>query len=207
MGFGIDYPAFGSVNPLTTTLANTPYTAIDTFNSALENNGASQLLGSLYQAPLVPTGSATSGGGLNAYLKYVRYNPTTSETIQAGPALVYWKDETFTTVTSLGSESFLGTAAPASVAGWLLYNTTTLASAAASLINGNFCWILVGGFLPGAFVTAATAGDSIFGVSGGAAWATGHTAYSAAATSRVAGIALTTASGASLSDLYVPFLN
>ena len=117
MGFGIDYPAFGSVNPLTTTLANTPYTAIDTFNAALENNGASQLLGSLYQAPLVPTNSAANGGGLNSYLKYVRYNPTTSQTIQAGPALVYWKDETFTTVTGLASEAFLAAgASSASVA-------------------------------------------------------------------------------------------
>ena len=130
----------------------------------------------------------------------------TTQTIQTGPALVYWKDETFTTVTPLYSEAFLSAAAPTGVAGWLLYNTTTLASAAASAINGNFAWIAVGGFVAGAYVTAATAGDSLYGVSSGAAWATGHTVFGTAAPSKVAARALTTAA-TNLSDIYIPLLN
>jgi hypothetical protein len=208
MGFGIDYPAFGSVNPLTTTLANTPYAAIDTFNAALENNGATQLLGSLYQAPLVPTGSVTNGGGLNSYLKYVRYNPTTSQTIQAGPALVYWKDETFTTVTPLAAEAFAGaTSAANSIAGWLLYNTTTLSTATAAQINGNFCWIAVGGFVPGAFTgSAALANASIMGgLNAAGAWVT---VSPATAGNKVAAYALTASvTAAFLADIYIPFIN
>lgn len=210
MPIGIDFGAFGATNPFT---GNTPFTAIDTFNAALENNGALQPLGSIYPLPLnaaqVPVAPATvvPGLGTQLILKYVRYNPTVSQTIQAGPAIVYWKDETQTTITGLASEAFLAAgASSASVAGWLLYNTTTLASAAASAINGNFCWIAVGGIVPGAFVTAAaTVGLGIYGVaSGGSAWATTTTAPTVP---RLAGIAQTVASAASLSDLYVPFLN
>lgn len=202
MSLGIDYPAFGATNPFTGT---TTYTAIDTFNSALENNGALQPLGSIYAAPLnfpAPP-SPVNGQGLQPFYKYVRYNPTVSQTIQAGPALVYWKDETFTTVTGLYSEAFLSANQPAGVAGWLLYNTTTLASAVASAINGNFCWIQVGGFIPGAFVTAATVGQSLYGVATGAAWATTTTAPTSGSE---AGYALT-AAASNLSDIYVPFTN
>jgi hypothetical protein len=135
----------------------------------------------------------------------VRYNPTTSETIQAGPALVYWKDETFTTVTPLAAEAFAGaTSAANSIAGWLLYNTTTLASAAASLINGNFCWIAVGGFVPGAFISSGAANISLMGaLNAGAAWST---VTPATAGNKVAAYTLTAASS-NLADLYVPFLN
>jgi hypothetical protein len=198
--FGIDYPKIGQANPLT---GQTLYTVVDTYNSALENNGASQPLGSLYQAPLNAANAAKAGGGLNNYYKYVRYNPTASQVIQAGPALLYWKDETFTTVTGLYSEAYLSANQPAGVAGWLLYNTTSLASAAAAAINGNFCWMLVGGFLAGAFVTAATVGQSIYGVATGAAWATTTTAPTSGSE---AGYALT-AAASNLADIYVPFTN
>jgi hypothetical protein len=206
MSLGIDFGAFGATNPFT---GNTPFTAIDPFNAALENNGASQPLGSLYFLPInaagVPIAPATTvpGQGLQLALKYVRYNPTTSQTIQAGPALVYWKDETFTTVTPLFSEAFLPALQSSGVAGWLGYNTTTLPSATAASINGNFAWIVVGGFISGAFVTAATAGQGLYGVATGAAWATTTTAPAPA---RLAGIATTAAAGG-LADIYVPLLN
>lgn len=205
MAFGIDFPEFGSVNPYTGT---TPYTAIDTYNTALENNGASQLIGSLYQAPLVPTSSLVAGGGLNAYFKYVRYNPTTSQTIQAGPALVYWKDETFTTVTPLAAEAYNTANSVNSIAGWLLYNTTSVPGATAAAINGNFAWIAVGGFVPLAYTgVAVTAGLPLVGSgTAGAAWASSATV---AAGNRIAAYAITTATAtpAFLADLYVPFLN
>jgi hypothetical protein len=201
MAFGIDFPAFGASNPL---LGGTlPYTAIDTYNAALENNGASQLLGSLYFQPLTPTGQASNGGGSNQILKYVRYNPTTSVAIQAGPALVYWKDETFTTVTPTLSEA-LG-ASQNSVAGWLLYNTTTLSTATAAQINGNFAWILVGGFNPGAVAPASTAiGDVVIGATGSFTGA--RVAAGTAPGYRIAGYALT-AVASGLADFNVPFLN
>jgi acetyltransferase-like isoleucine patch superfamily enzyme len=199
MGFGIDYPAFGSVNPLTTTLANTPYAAIDTFNAALENNGATQLLGSLYFAPLVPTGSASAGGGSNPVFRYVRYNPTASQAIKTGPTLVYWKDTTFTTVTGLVSEALSVNA----VAGWLLYNTTTLSTATAAQINGNFCWLQVGGYLPGAWVTTGpTAGGQVIG--NGATFGANTTiAPGSAITNLLAGV-INTVAAANLSDIWVP---
>lgn len=208
MGFGLDFPAIGGGNPFTGTNF---FTAVDTFNTALENNGLPQPLGSIYQAPLNLSQLATAPGiGLNSYLKYVRYNPTVSQTIQAGPAIVYWKDETFTTVTGLFSEANLSALQSSGVAGWLLPNTTStpqgsLSNAAyAATLNGNGVWIAVGGFVPGAFVTAGTSGQGIYGVATGSAWATTTTAPAPA---RLAGIVLTAASAASLSDLYVPFLN
>jgi hypothetical protein len=200
MPLGPSYPKIGSANPIT---GQNLYTVIDTYNTALENNGALQPLGTTYEAPLNPASLTTAGIGLTAYYKYVRYNPTTTQTIQAGPALLYWKDETFTTVTPLYSEAYLSALQSSGIAGWLLYNTTSLSSAAASLINGNFCWMLIGGFLPGAYVTAGTAGQGIYGVATGAAWATTTTAPAPA---RLAGLVLTAASS-NLSDLYVPFLN
>lgn len=206
MGIGIDFGAFGATNPFT---GNTPFTAIDTFNAALENNGALQPLGSIYFLPInaagVPIAPATvvPGQGLQLALKYVRYNPTASVAIQAGPGIVYWKDETFTTVTPTASEAFIPGTPSSVTAGWLGYNTTTLASATAAAINGNFAWIVVGGFVPGAYssVTAA-AGNGIYGAVG-AAWTTATTAPTPA---RLAAIALT-ATVANLSDIYVPFLN
>lgn len=207
MSLGIDFPAFGAVNPFTGT---TPAGAIDTFNTNLEANGLPQLLGSIYCAPLNPVnvGTAANGSGLQPIYKYVRYNPTTSQTIQAGPALVYWKDETFTTVTPLAAEAFGGaTTAANSIAGWLLYNTTSVAGATASAINGNACWIQVGGFIAGAYTGAAvTASASIMGaLNAGVAWST---VSPATAGNKVAAYALTAAvSTAFLADIYVPFIN
>lgn len=207
MGFGLDFPEVSGGNPY---VGNNLFATVDPFNAALENNGAANSLGSIYQAPLnldqVPVGSAANvpGIGLNDYYKYVRYNPTTSEAIQAGPALVYWKDETFTTVTGLSTEAFIN--GPNGVAGWLLYNTTAVPGATAAQINGNFCWILVGGFLSLAYLgVAASAGASIEGTASGAAWLA---TTPATAGNIVAAIALTASvSTAFLADLYVPLIN
>jgi hypothetical protein len=201
MSFGLDYPKIGSANPIT---GQNLYTVIDTYNTALENNGAQQPLGSIYQAPLNPAviGTAANGSGLNAYYKYVRYNPTVTQALKTGPVLTYWKDETFTTTTGLASEA-LSLDLPA---GWMLYNTTTLSSATAAQINGNFCWILVGGFLPGAWVTNGTAVGGAIIPSGTTFGATGYIAPSTNITDPVVGRVLTVAAS-NLSDLYVPFLN
>jgi hypothetical protein len=196
MSFGIDFPAYASVNPFTGT---TPGGSIDVFNAALENNGLPQLLGSLYQAPLVGSAQTAAAGGSNPVYRYVRYNPTASQTILAGPQLVYWKDKTFTTVTGLASEALSINL----VAGWLLYNTTQTPGATAAQINGNGCWLQVGGYLPGAFVTTGTAvGGQIIGA-GTTFGATGYVAPNTAPTNTLAGIVVTVAAN-NLSDLWVP---
>lgn len=198
MSLGIDYPVTSTGNV---------YTSIDPYNAALLNNGASVNLGTIYAAPLNPAkvGAALNGSGLQNFFKYVRYNPTVSQAILSGPAPVYWKDETFTTVTGLYTEAvFQGANA---FAGWLAYNTTTLSTATAAQINGNFCFIITGGFIPGAISVAATAaGDALFAAATGAAFLVGRTAAGTAPANRVAGWALTAVAGG-LSDIYVPFTN
>ena len=194
--FGIDYPVVSTGNI---------FTAIDTYNSAALNNGALNVLGSVYQVPLNPANTG-AGAGSNVYVKYVRYNPTASQNFLTGPVLVYWKDETFTTVTGLYSEAFAGIN---NIAGWMLPNTTSTGLTGANLataMNGNFCFIQVGGFLSQAYVTAAAAaGASVYGAAS-TFGATGTTAASTAPPNTVAGWSLAAASS-NLVDLYVPFIN
>lgn len=199
MSFGIDFPAFAGVNPFTGT---TPGGAIDVFNAALPLNGLPQSLGSLYQAPLTSSAGVGKGAGSNPVYRYVRYNPTASQTILTGPQLVYWKDNTFTTVTGLASEALSINL----IAGWLLYNTTAQgAGALAANINGNGCWIQCGGYLQGAFVTLGTAvGGNVIGA-GGTFGATGYIAPGSAITNTVAGVVVTVAA-ANLSDIWIPAL-
>ena len=183
------------------------FTAIDTYGATGTatvpplNNGALNVLGSVYQVPLNPANTG-NGVGSNAYVKYVRYNPTASQNLLGGPMICYWKDETFTTVTGLYSEALVGING---VAGWLLYNTTVNTAAVATDINGNYCWIQVGGLLVGAWVTtAAASGASIYGAAS-TFGATGTTAANTAPPNVVAGWSLA-ASASNLVDLYVPLL-
>lgn len=195
MSFGIDFPV------VSTGLLST---SIDPFVSTNLNNGALNIPGAIYQAPINSALIGTKGPAPNGYFKYVRYNPSVSQTLKNGAQLVYWKDETFTTVTGLYSESLTGTIND--IAGWMLYNTTVNSAAVATDINGNYCWIQVGGLLVGAWVTAAAAADaSIYGAAS-TFGATGTTAANTAPTNRVAGWSLA-AAASNLVDLYVPFLN
>ncbi len=207
MAFGLDFPDFGATNPITA--GSTFYTAVDTYNTALENNGANQPLGSIYQAPLNPSNTTTKGIGANNYYKYVRYNPTATQNFLTGPQLVYWKDNTFTIVTGLASEA-LSLDLPA---GWMLFNTTTTplatgqtAAQQAALVNGNFVWIQVGGYLPGAYVTTGTAAGGAIIPSGTTFGATGYIAPSTAITDPVVGRVIA-AAASNLCDLYVPLIN
>lgn len=193
--FGLDYPVVNSGSVLT---------AIDTYNTAMLNNGAANVLGGTYMEPLNPASLSQNGIGLNRFVKYVRYNPTTTQALLGGPALVYWKDETFTTVTPTLSEAF--TTLSNAVAGWLLPNTGTTPGLTAATLNGNFCFIRVGGFLAGASVISTTvAGDALIGATG--SFTTARIANHAALTNdRIAGYALT-AYAAGFADLNVPYLN
>lgn len=203
MGFmGLNFPVIDSGSALTTIDS---YVTTNTNGNNSLTNGAMNTPGGIYMTQPSPATISTNGVGSPRFLKYVRYNPTASQAILAGPAIVYWKDETFTVVTGLLSESFGGASGINNVAGWLLPNTTSVPSlSTATNINGNWCFIHIGGFLPNAAPTACTVGDSIYGATG--AFTTGHTATATASPQRVAAYALTTlASG--LADLYVPFLN
>jgi len=201
MSFGIDYPV------LTTGSA---YTSIDLYGSSLNAqnvganpaNGAYNTPGAIYSVQPSVGSLSTNGIGSQRFVKYVRYNPTASVAMVAGPAPVYWKDSTYTVVTPTLSEA-LGANAN-SFAGWLLPNTTSFAGLTAAQLNGNFCFIHVGGFLPACIAPAGTAiGDAIIGAAGSFTGA--RVAAGTAPTNLVAGWARSAIAGG-LADIYTPLL-
>lgn len=157
----------------------TPYPRITTGNpfTVLDAPPGKNPLGTLYAPPINQALPLTAAGiGLPPVLKYVYYNPTASVTPVAAPAPVYWKDETFTTVTPTSTEAMNGagtsiTIANNFIAGWLLPNTTSITglvavgtATAPSGLNGSDVWIQIGGFLAGAWVpTGTAAGDTLQG--------------------------------------------
>ncbi len=103
----------------------------------------------------------TFGLGTNVYngfppiLKYVRYLSTANPALASGPAVVFYADETGTVVTGVGTEAQGGAFVATTAAGILLPNTTTGATAAT--LNGNWCWMQVGGLCPGVILPTTTA--------------------------------------------------
>ena len=200
MSFGIDFPVISG---------GTLYNSIDAYGangistvSANPANGAYNTPGALYSYQPSTTSTTANGVGSTRFAKYVRYNPTNSVAIPTGPAPVYWKDEAMITVTPTLAEALGGNAN--AFAGWLMYNTTTTAAAAAATINGNWCFIHVGGFLPGAVAPAATAaGDIIIGAAG--AFTPARVAAGTAPTNVVAGVARSAVANG-LADIWVPLL-
>lgn len=169
------------------------YTAIDTYTNTISTqpptntpswpNGAQNPPGAFYLlsqgAPEGPataypsaSGSLSSKGyGAPLVVRYVRYNSTGNPNLLAYPAPVYWVDETFTTVSGVFSEGNpAGTGNLNSLAGLLLPNYTSLnetAAAAATTLNGNWCWIVTKGFVPSVYVPSGTGvGDALTGTSG-----------------------------------------
>jgi hypothetical protein len=141
-----------------------PYTVIDTYNTALYNNGARMPLGTLAQVPINPA-SIVNGRGSILVIKFVRYNSTANAAVVGGPAPVYYTDETETIVTGTMSEGVANNAN--SIAGLLLPNTVSISGFTAAQLNGNFVWIAVSGFVPACIAPASTAiGDAIIGATG-----------------------------------------
>jgi hypothetical protein len=159
------------------------YGSMTPFNSALQNNGARNPLGSLYFRPspsqggsLTPNGGAlgtSSGYGSGLWMKYVKYLSTSNPAVKAGPAPVYWADETFTTVTGTFAEGVVASNAT-SIAGWLLPNSGSVAGIGAgstlftaTLLNngglGSFVWIGLQGFIPSASLASGSAGGAVYG--------------------------------------------
>lgn len=141
-----------------------PATALDTRNTTQPYNGALNALGSLYAYPCntVLTGN---GQGSALIIKYVRYNSTTNAAVLAAPAPVYWADETYTTVTGTLSEAVAGVN---SIAGLMLLNSVSLSGFTATVLNGNFIWIALVGFVAAMTSVGQTfaAGDAIIGLTG-----------------------------------------
>jgi hypothetical protein len=149
-------------------------------------------LGTIYSPPISVALATTTGQGAPPVYKYVQYQSTTNPAVVAAPAPVYWVDETFTVVTGNAAESFTTTAV--SIAGYLMPNSTDYSGLTAAILNGNWVWIQIAGWLKGAWgPTSGTAavGATIQGLTTGS-WAS--TAISAAPANRVLGIQLTAVS-------------
>jgi hypothetical protein len=152
------------------------YSTTASYNGQL--NGALNPLGSLWTIPSPSQGgnltlATATGYGAWLTVKYVRYNSTANPAIPAGPAIVYYTDETFTTVSGVFTEgNIAGTGSSASIAGLLLPNTGTVTGiglgtgVTAALLNGNFCFIAVQGFVPSCYLSAGTQGSALSGVAG-----------------------------------------
>lgn len=182
MALGNEYPVF--TQELGTGLRD-GFGSMTPFNSLLQNNGARNPLGALYFSPsfaqgggLTPGGGVLStavGYGAGLWMRYVLYKSTANPAVQTGPAVVYYTDETFTTVSGQQSEA-VGTIGASGIAGWLLPNSGTVAGVGAGTTNftatllnqssgsGSFVWIGVCGFIPSAFVSnAAAQGNAVYG--------------------------------------------
>jgi hypothetical protein len=178
MSAGLDFAVINSGNPYTNidTYIASPSSTQQTIASQAQPfpNGAYNLLGQAYLAPVIPgLLSGVNGQGAPLVMRYVRYNSTANPNCLAAPAVVYWTDETFTTVSGVFSEGNpAATGNLNSLAGVLLVNTTAYPGSLtgaqlATALNGNYVWIATSGFVKGVAVPAATAiGDALVGVSG-----------------------------------------
>ena len=116
--------------------------------------GENQVLGQRYFG--VANSSAVNPSGAPAIFMLVKYQSTGKPTPVAGPAPVYWVDETYTLVTGVESEALLGLNG---AAGYLMPNTTDISGLTDAMLEGSLCLIQVGGYLAGAYgPTGGTAG-------------------------------------------------
>jgi len=198
------------------------YTAVDTYASTITTqpptntpsnpNGALNPIGAAYLlSPGASSGPSIlyggNGWGAPLIVRYVRYNSTTNANWLAEPAPVYWTDESFTTVTGTFSEGLpAATGNLNSFAGYALVNTTNYPGSKtgaqlATIVNGNFIFIVTRGWIPSAYVPASTAiGDSLAGASGN--FVLTRTASGTAPISRRMALALT-AIASGVADVWV----
>jgi hypothetical protein len=170
-----EYPVIGP-NPL-----NNVFGVVDPYNTALPNNGALNPLGSVWIVPSASQGGNTllatsTGYGSFLVVKYLRYSSTANAAVVAGPAPVYYTDETFTTVTGTYTEgNIAGTGSQASVAGLMLPNKGTVTGVGlgttaftATLLNGNYVFVAVAGFVPSCYISTGTQGSGLTAGASGA---------------------------------------
>lgn len=116
--------------------------------------GENQVLGQRYIG--VANVTPTNPSGAPAIFMLVEYTSTGKPSPVAGPAPVYWVDNTFTTVTGVESEALMGLSG---AAGYLMPNTTDISSLTDAMLEGSLCLIQVAGYLAGAYgPTGGTAG-------------------------------------------------
>ena len=108
--------------------------------------GENQVLGQRY-ADVVGVSAANPSGAPAIYI-LVKYKSTGKPAPVAGPAPVYWVDNTFTTVTGVESEALLGLSG---AAGYLMPNTTDISGLTDAMLESSLCLIQVGGYLSAAF--------------------------------------------------------
>ena len=181
------------------------------------NNNMKNPLGLVYYDVGGNAGTPTSSPGLYvgapAVYKYVLYKSTANPALQSAPAVVYYTDETFTTVSGQASEGFTGTTIDC--AGFLMPNTTdTLISGAAltaAYLNngglGSGVWIAVGGVVKSAYLgVAATKGDFLFASTAGAFTMVDLSNHGAQTADKIVAYALTT-SAANKADVIVQIIN
>ena len=122
--------------------------------------GENQVLGQRYIASVNATSgvntAALNPSGAPAIFMLVEYKSTGKPAPVAGPAPVYWVDETYTLVTAVESEALLGLNG---AAGYLMPNTTDISGLTDAMLEGAYCLIQVGGYLQNAWgPTTGTAG-------------------------------------------------
>lgn len=165
-------------------------TTIDSSTVPL-NAPLKQPLGTIYSPPIAQGITTANGQGAPPVYRYVQYNSTANPAVVAFPAPVYYKDETFTIVTAVFSEGFTGTAN--AIAGYLMPNSTDYSGLTAAILNTNYVWIQIAGWLGGAAVPTTTPGvaSAIIGSAGN--WTSTGVAVGTAPGSRVAGTQLAAA--------------
>jgi hypothetical protein len=122
--------------------------------------GENQVLGQRYIASVNATSGVNTAvlnpSGAPAIFMLVQYKSTGKPAPVAGPAPVYWTDETYTTVSGVESEALLGLNG---AAGYLMLNTTDYSGLTDALLEGAYCLIQVGGYLQNAWApTSGTPG-------------------------------------------------
>lgn len=158
------------------------YGTADPYTITQYNNGAMNPVGSIYYIPApAQSGSllpASKGYGSGLWVKYVLYKSTANPAVAAGPAPVYYTDETFTTVSGVYSEGNVsGTGSSVSAAGWLLPNSGTVAGVGVgttlftnTILNngglGSYVWIALRGFVPSAYLAAGAIYNGLYGATG-----------------------------------------
>lgn len=163
------------------------------------NPGARNQVGAAYYDS---TGSNSNPWGVPGKYRYVQYVSTSNPALTSvtGPFLVYWVDATFTSVTPVYSESLTG--GINMVAGLAMPNVTALTTLTAAILNNNYIWICVGGYVSGVYIASASvsAGNSLYGSTTN--FQPGTTAAGTAPTNRVLGWA-TTAGSSNLCNVLV----
>lgn len=179
----------------------TPYVRISTGNvqTVLDVN-ALNAVGSVYSPP--PNQSlpqTTKGFGAQPVFKYLQYKSTTQPTPVAGPAPVYYTDESFTTVSGNAAEAFV-TVNGCCLAGYLQVNTTSVSTLTAAILQLSYVFVQIGGLVTAAW--GPTTGTLGIGLAIGAAttgtWATIGTAT----LPKIAGFQMTVAAS-SLCDVLI----